>query len=359
MNALLPMAGLLVTALLPAPATAATRLDYAAPASCPTEAEFRAAVAARGADAGAGAETDGTRDPARVLAVTIRRHPDGFGGAFQVRDGRGATNQRVVNGRTCGDVVDALAVVTAIALAADNSDGAGTSAPAPVPAAPPPVPVQPVPVAPVPRIELRGSTQVGPPATETVQVGAGTLRFDLSRAAMLYAGGVSGLVPSVFLPRYALAFTTANFVTTPEGHQHIAGLVYQLHVDYIGKGTYRSPNTSTDIVGAAFGIDICQSPHYASRGLVLLLCAEYGGGYLNLVTKGLDGAMVQSKDAGFGQVTGVVDAQYNLGGGFVLGARVGGSFTFGDIAAEQPGGARIFYASHWSAFAMLGAGVRF
>jgi hypothetical protein len=364
MHALLLPTALIVAALSPSPREASARLAYDAPPDCPTEPEFRAAVSARGTDVAPGSPSNA----ARVLAVTIRRQADGFGGTFQARDRRGATGKRLVNGRSCTDVVDALALVTAIALADPSSETAATSAPPLPPAAegrgegapaPPPATVEPLPAAAPRPAGLRGSTRVGPPRTETIQVGAGPLRLDLSRAAMLYGGAASGLVPSVFLPRYALAFTMASFVTTPEGQQRIMGLVYQLHVDLSGTGTYQSPDTRTEIEGAAFGIAMCQSPHYDSRGLVLLLCGEYGGGYLNLQTKGLDGAMIQSKNVGFGQVSGVVDVQYQLGGGFVVGVRIGGSLKLGDITAERADGSRIFSSSIGSAYALLGAGYRF
>jgi hypothetical protein len=353
MNVLLLPAALLVAAL--SPPSASARLAYDAPPDCPTEPEFRAAVSARGTEVALGS----SKDVARVLAVTIRRQADSFGGTFQIRDRRGATDKRLVNGRRCADVVDALALVTSIALA-DEASESGTGTPAPVAAAPPPpTAVQPLPAAAPKPAGLRGTTRVGPPRAETIQVGAGPLRFDLSGAAMLYGGAAAGLVPSVFLPRYSLAFTSANFVTTPEGLQRITGLVYQLHVDYIGVGTYRSSDTRTEIAGTAFGIAMCQSPHYDSRGLVLLLCAEYGGGYLHLQTKGLDGAMIQSKNAGFGQVSGIVDLQYQLGGGFVVGVRINGSLSLGDITAERADGSRIFSSSIGSVSALLGAGVRF
>jgi hypothetical protein len=357
MNALLMPAALMVATLSPYRPAASTRLAYQVPAGCPTEPEFRAAVALRGAELADSAATD----PARVLAVTIWRQQDGFRGAFQIRDGGGATDKRVASGRSCDEVVDALALVTTIALEGAPSDAPATSAPPPTPAAPPArVAADQPPSAPAPGGDgLRGTTRFAPPRTETIEVGPGPLRFDLSRAAMLYAGAVSGLAPSVFLPRYALTLTSANFVTTPEGLQRISGLVYQVHVDYLGNGTYQSADTRTKIAGVAFGVDFCQSPHYDSRGLVLLLCGEYGGGYLNLATKGLDGATMQSKNAGFGQVSAVIDAQYNLDRHFVLGVRIGGSYTFGDITAERADGSRIFSSSSWSAYAMLGAGVRF
>jgi hypothetical protein len=362
MNALFLPAALFLAALSPSPppAGASARLAYEAPNGCPTEPEFRAAVSARGADIAPGGSTRGA---APVLAVTIRRRSGGFGGAFQVRDRRGTTDERVVNGRSCDDVVDALALVTAIALAAEPSAAAEAAAPTPAAAPAPAAPaaVEPLPPAapPAPPDRLRGTTRIGPPRTETIKVGAGPLRFDLSRSAMFYGGATTGLVPNVVLPRYSLVLTMANFVTTPEGLQRITGLVYQAHVDFLVNGTYDSPDTRTKITGGIFGVDMCQSPHYDSKGLVLLLCGEYGGGLMTLETKGLDGATMPTKNAGFGVLSAVADVQYSFGGRFIVGGRLAGNYMFGDVTAERADGSRIFTSSHWSAYAMLGVGIRY
>lgn len=360
MNVLLLPAALFVATV--SPRVTSTGLAYQAPPECPAEAEFRTAVA----DRGGGVSLGGSSAEARVVAVTIGRQPEGFGGTFQVRDGRGASNERTVNGASCAEVVDALALVTAIALADGTPEGANaapslarTATGQGEGAGTPDAPVKGHDRAAERSEGLRATTRLAPPRAETLQVGAGSLRFDLSRAAMLYAGAASGLVPSVLLPRYALTLSAANFVTTPEGIQRIVGLVYQLHVDLLGRGTYQSLDTRTKIIGASFGVDFCQSPHYDSQGFVLLLCGEYGGGYLNLETEELDGTKKHSKNVGFGQVSAVADLAYNLGGGFSLGARIGGSFTFGDITAERADGSLIFSSSRWSAYGMLGAGYRF
>jgi hypothetical protein len=324
-------------------------LAYEAPAGCPAQPEFVGAVAERG-----GAfEGEGAAGSHRVMVVAIRRDNRGFTGAFQVRDDETATNKREVHGQSCGEVVDALAVVTAIAL---RSDSAVTPVAAP-PVAPPPQPKSAV--EPPPAERFRGSTRIFPPRTEKVEVGAGTLRFDLQRNYTLSAGVVVGMVPSLVIPRYDLTAVVASFVTTPEGAQRIAGLVFQLRLSAMGPATYRSADTSTAVSGFSFGIGLCQSPRYDTRGLMVLFCGEYGGGFLSLDTKGADGGQIQSKNAGYGTVTLGGEIQYSLGSIFHVGAKIGGGLNIGDVTAERADGTRIFKTPVLSAYGLLGIGLHF
>jgi len=325
-------------------------LAYDAPEVCPAEASFRAAVAARGGDFA----SPGPPSSHRVMVVEIRQSQAGFSGAFQVRDEQSASNRREVHGTTCTDVADALAVVTAIALrpvvaAAEPPivDAASPTAPPTTPAAGPTAK------------PLRGNTAIFPARTENIEVGAGTLRFDLERNVTLYAGAEVGLIPSVVLPRYEISSSTAHFVTTPDGVQEMVGLVFQLHVSVLGPATYRSTDTTTDMLGLSFGMGLCQSPRYDTRGLILLFCGEYGGGFMNLVTKSADGTQLQSKNAGFGTVSFGAEIQYALGSIFHVGAKVGGGLNVGQLTAERADGSRIFGSSIWSAYALLGIGLHF
>jgi len=333
-------------------------LAYDAPTGCPTEGEFRAAIETR-----SGRSSLGRSDAATVLAVTIQPEPNGFGGTLQARRGGESSDERRVHGRSCAEVGEALALVTAIAVSREAREEMGNADPGPADTkgqdAAVAASVPPRTDAETGPYTLHAATRLAPPRSETIQVGAGPLRFDLSRSADLYAGATIGLVPSVLLPRYSLVFSAANFVTTPERDQRIVGLVYQIHADFLGSGTYEAADVRTKITGVAFGIDICQSPHYDSEGWILLLCGEYGGGLLKFETKRRDGEMMRSQNIGFGQVSAVVDLSYNLFRGFSLGARLGGSFTMGDIAAERADGSRIFSSSPWSANAFLGATFRF
>jgi hypothetical protein len=349
----------LILLALPSPALARSGvgLAYQAPDGCPAQPEFVAEVVARGADFDrvAGAESK------RVMVVAIRKDEGGFAGVFQVRDDQTATSKREVHGPRCAEVVEALAVVTAIALRPEVAVATAPTADATPPVTPLPAPAADTkpPAPPADGARLRGNTQIFPPRTEKMEVGAGTLRFDLQRSYTLEAGATVGLVPSVVMPRYDLSALAANFVTTPEGAQRITGLVFELHVSLLGPSTYQSADTKTDMIGFSFAMGLCQSPLYDTRGLVLLFCGEYGGGFMNLVTKGADGTQIQSKNAGFGTVSLWTGIQYNLGSVFHVGAKVGGGFNVGQLTAERADGSRIFASSVWSAYGLLGLGVHF
>src|SRR5204863_5750032 len=137
----------------------------------------------------------GSKEAARELRVAIRRDERGFSGAFSVRDGHGPSAAREVHGRSCSEVADALAVVTAIEL----NPGAVESSPSPAPDNPAPAAASLAAAAPPPARDaspspapfdgrLRGHTRLFPPREETVRVGAGELRFDLSRDMGALAG---------------------------------------------------------------------------------------------------------------------------------------------------------------------------
>jgi hypothetical protein len=336
--------------VLSSPALAAGTLAYEAPSGCPTRPEFAAAVASRGANFD-GAETPPT---GRTMVVSIRKQGDDFVGTFQVRDDHAATSKREVRGKSCNEVADALAVVTAIEL---HPTGEARTESDTLPAkenAPPNAPSE---------TRLRGHTQSFPPRSETVQVGAGPLRFDLQRSITAYAGATVGMIPSVVLPRFELSFAGANFVTTPEGTQRLAGPVTRVRLSFLGPASYQSTGTTTDMDGVSFGVGLCQSPLYDTRGLVLLFCTELGGGLMSLRTKGTDGAQIQSKNAGFGTVIIGAEAQYDFTSWFHVGAQLGGGVTYGQLTAERADGSRIFESSAgavgWTAEALLGAGGHF
>ncbi len=354
---------LLMLALVPSRALAegSVGLAYESPEGCPAQRDFVAAVAARGGDF-ARAGSAGAR---RIMVVAIRHDAGGFFGAFQVRDAETATNKREVHGQSCGEVVDALAVVTAIAL---RSDADADTAPV-VAVAPPAPPPDAAPsrggegsTPPAPR-RLRGHTHFFPPRAQEVKVGPGTLRFDRQQSYAVTGGAVVGLVPSLVIPRYDLSLVTANFVTAPDGAQRIDGVISKVHVSLLGQGTYRSSNTSTTLFGASFGMGLCGSPFYDTGGLVLLFCGEYGGGFMNLVTKGTDGAQIQTKNVGFGEISLEGEIKYNFGSHFFIEATLGGGGILGNFTAEGADGSPIFGSPtglwHWSAYGLGGIGLHF
>jgi hypothetical protein len=353
---------ILLATSFPARATPAVKLAYTAPAGCPSEDDFVAAVTARGADF----DAPRGKPVAKVMVVSISRADNGFAGAFQVRDGGEATNKREVRGASCGEVADALAVVTAIAL----QGGAGDGGEAPAAAAPPPsrvadsqpsptpAPAPSPPPAPPPKMRLRGHTPWFP--TTTVTVPAGEVHFNVASSINLYGGATVGILPTLVLPHDELSIIAASFVTTPDGAQRIHGLVTKIEIGTWGPATYRTADTKTDLsLGANFAINLCVSPRYDSEGLIVLFCFGYGGGFLTLDTSTLDGTPIQTKTSGFGQGTLSGELQYYLGAGFHLQAKLGGGAAFGQITAEDAKGSRIFATQMWSADFMLGVGWRF
>ena len=288
-------------------AQAAVGLAYEAPEGCPAERDFVAAVAARVAD------FDGlaTNVSHRVMVVAIRKQGDGFAGVFQLRDGETATDKREVQAPSCAEVVDAMAVVTAIALVPEIATPAK-----PVPTAVPPPP-------PPENERLQGNTFIYQHTHESVTVPAGKLSFDLVRALNFYGGLMVGAAPSTVMPRFDLSMTAGNFVTAPDGSQRIVGIILRSRLTFLGPGTYQSPDTKTNLDGFAFGTGGCLTPHYDSAGLVLLFCTDVGVGGMNLRTTGTGGTLIQSKFVGFGSISSGVEARYNLTSLVNVGIKVG------------------------------------
>jgi hypothetical protein len=303
-----------------------------------------------------GAHFDGADSPApgRILEVSVRKQDEGFAGSFKVRGRDGLSKPREVNGNSCTEVIDALAVVTAIALRPNADDVTTTptqdkslSQSTPQSTAPPPKPAE---------KRFRGSSRWG---WESLPVSAGTLRFDPQVSFSFNAGAAIGQFQSVALPRFEVSFHMANFVTTPSGVQRISGPIVRAHMRLLGPATIQSGDTKTLITGQSVGFGICGSPYFDSRGLVLLGCLEMGGGIMGLETKDSTGAKIQTKNSGFGTVGLLVEAEYSLTRGFHVGAKLGADYFVGPITAERTDGSRIFAASPVSGYGLFGIGGHF
>jgi len=93
---------------LPAPPF---HVAYAAPEDCPTEAAFKAAVQGRTAFARFADEPD-----ARAVHVVVRATRDKYAGHLSIVGRSGRVSERDVEDALCSNVVDALALVTALAI---------------------------------------------------------------------------------------------------------------------------------------------------------------------------------------------------------------------------------------------------
>ena len=175
------------------------RLEYEAPDECPSLSEFIRAIESRG---GSLETTSAPLVPARAFAVSIRKGEHGFSAALRVEQRDGSSGVREVRGEDCGEVVDGLAVVAAIALRENQRDeprspapeAPGTRAePQPSATAKPVRPRQTESAAPTPRFHGNSFGAPGAPwGPDQLSVPAGKLRFDTVRSITVSAGASFG-----------------------------------------------------------------------------------------------------------------------------------------------------------------------
>ncbi|HYP74714.1 MAG TPA: hypothetical protein VER12_02090 [Polyangiaceae bacterium] len=342
-------------------ATGRVALAYDAAVGCSSETDFKEAVERRGGNfSGPGAPGS-----AWALRVSILRDAGGFHGTLQATNDDATSALREVHGATCPEVVDALAVVSATAL---NPQGESKSAIDEQPtrkvaaAAPATSPVSAASPEPAPTTSafsegrLRATRAL---INAQLPVQAGTLRLDYARALTLFAGAQFGMVPNTVMPRYDLSFDGASFVTTPGGNTFMHGAIPRLRLSYAGQAKYETHDTSSSVNVFTFALGACWSPIYDTRGWVALLCGEYGAGFVNIVSKNLQGAQIQNKTKGLGFAGLGLETRYNLGSLFQVGLKLGVDVMVDSFSAERADGSRIFESSQFVGYGMLGFGVHF
>ena len=332
----------------PPDAASAVRLAYHVPAECPSEAEFVAAVSARGS------HFDGpaAQGVARGMDVAIRKDGDGFAGSFKVRDNEVPSGPRDIHAATCADVMDGLAVVTAIALRgnAEGTPPRSTDSTAREPAPP---------ATPSKASGSKRLRKIGDVFTNDIQVNAGTLAFKSVLTLTASGGAVVGVIPSLVLPRYDLNLFRGNFVTTPSGQTYLVGPILRARVSWLGERTYRSNGFSTNAQGFSFGMSGCRAAVYDTRGAVVLGCLEYAGGVMTLDTRNAEGTRTQLKTVGLGTVGAGIQSQYNFGAYFHVDLNLGLDVSLSKLTAERPDGSEIFHSQPFSGYAVAGIGVQF
>ena len=338
----------------PAKAADHVALAYDIAAGCPSETDFKAAVEGRGGHF-AGPSMPGS---AWALRVAIVADAAGFRGTLQATNEDATSALREVHGATCAEVGEALAVVSATAMNPQAESKQAVSAPQPALLTAKPKPnLEPEPT-------TTAFSQGRVRATEglinaQVPVEAGTLRFDYARAVTLFAGAEFGMVPGAVIPRYDLSFSGAPLVTTPGGKSYLHGAIPRLRVSYLGQTTHDTGEMRSELRGVEFALGVCWSPIYDTRGLVALLCGEYGAGLVNSRTKDGQGKQIQDKSTAIGFAGLGFETQYNLGSLFHVGLKLGADFMVNSFSAERTDGSRIFESSQVAGYGMLGFGVHF
>jgi hypothetical protein len=315
---------LALAALAPSLATTPVRADsttvlasYDAPEACPPRHAFVAAVAARGAQ-------------------------------FDEADAAGKSDPRQVAAASCTEVVDALAVVSALALRPDDV-ASGVASVAPVPKVDNPAAGAPI-VAQGPH-RLRGHTEYG---SRVLEVTAGKLRLDRENRITLSAGVMYGLIRSHALPRYDATFSTARFMTTPSGEQHLVGYIPHIRITGLGPYTNSSNVASASTFGLAAAVGGCASPLYDTGGFIVLICGDLGVGIMSLETKTSGRSKQQSQPFWTAEIE--AEAQYNVGPWFFVSLKVGVGFASRFFVPDDTG---IRLHLPLTGNAMLGLGVHF
>jgi hypothetical protein len=339
-------------------AAAPVALAYDAVPGCPSETDFKAAVEARDGN------FTGERAPgsAWALRISIVRDDAGFRGTLQSTTEDTTSALREVHGESCQEVVDALAVVSATALSPRAETTAAVSEPAPVTPASAPASARASPPPPA-RDADRHLRVVGgfgfAPSHRKMRVEAGTLHFDKVSNLLISGGAQLGLVPHTLVPRYDLAFSTTNFITTPSGASFLGGASPRMHFSFLGPSTYRTHDASSRVLGVLFGLGICRSFIYDTRGWAVHYCGELGGGALYVDSKDAQGTRLGDKTTGVGFAGYGIDTQYHLGPVFELGLKIGMDVFTNKLSAERPDGSKIFESSSFTGYGMLSLGAQF
>ncbi len=338
-------------------------LQYDVAAGCPPEVEFRQAVERRGAEIASGGG-----DGLRSVGVTIRPVPGGFSGEVRIEPRQGTPGARAVRAASCAEVVDGLALVTAIALRDAETaarDEALSKPPEPAPsqqvASPEPAPSKavdtPPPKAHEPEAPLRlRGTNFG--AARSERVPAGTLRFESVRTATLLAGAVVGWVPGVVLPRYELSLKATNFVISPSGITHLVGQTIAVRWTLLGYGTHRSADDyETRMNGLLAGVSSCSALTYDSEGWQAFLCGDFAMGVMHLDVRDPAGEH-RTREVGVGKAGLSADFSYAFNRFLFASAHLGGEMAL-EFRAERPDGSTLFESNLFHGYAAGGLGVRF
>jgi hypothetical protein len=311
--------------------------------------------------------SDAASPPA--MGIDIRADGKGFTGTLEVRTPAGESATRRVQADDCTEVVDGLAVVTSIALREDTTTTTTTTPPntddsaapqetpgaAPSAAPTPPAPSHTVTAPADSRLRTVGQWD----SQKSVPVSTGELGINRAISLTLSGGAVFGAVPNLIIPRYDLTFSLANFITTPAAQKYLIGSVPQVRVSLFGKTTLRSGGFETALSGFKAGAGSCASFWHDLEGLVVLGCADFSVGMMQVETTDATGAVTQSKSVGLGSAGIELTTRYNFGRHIHASFTLGGEAWMGELTAERPDGSRIFDSRLVSGHASLGLGVNF
>lgn len=334
-------------------------LRFSATNGCPTQGEFEKAVHKRG-----GTFSDPTDDANRAALVVrlTTSPPDGYSGSLLIQSSGESSPQRQVQGQDCAEVAEALAVVAAIALEAHQQAVLSQEVKTKEPEPPEDAEDFSLDQTEEPKA-FRGSSPWGWSSKhQTLAVRAGTLHINVTNSLNLGGGASFGLIPSVSLPRTSLSMRSTWFVTTPGGEQRLLGIT-RLRFGAFLPTTHDFGEVEMELAGASYGLGLCFSPHYDSKGFSVLICTEYGGAELVLETTELVAngpSLVTDQSLGFGSVAFGVETEYALTNWLHVRASLDGEgIIAGNRSLQRSENREIFQFGTVSLRGSLGLGIHF
>jgi hypothetical protein len=276
----------------------------------------------------------------------------GFQGWLQARAGNSFSERRHVQGATCREAVDALAVVAAIAL----------RSPAPADPAASPLPTDVI-AAPVPSDSTTPSARDAFAVTEPAAVVAvaPAAKVEGAYAVTLDGGLELGLVPGQAVPVLELSLARGTFIGTPTegGRGRPVGPWLRLGAALLGNVSHRALGETTDVGGQRLTVGACLAPGPELRGLVILTCADLSAGMIGTRFTNATGGKSPVRTSGFGALGLAIDVRYDLTRWFHLGLRLGGGALTDAITARRDDGSEIFRSSRFTGHASFGLGAHF
>jgi hypothetical protein len=266
--ALLGALAALTTLAATGTAAADPNWSYAAPAECPAQAAFADAVAKRGASLN---ELGG-----RTLTIALAGEGAQYIGTLKLKHETEPETERKVQGATCEEVADALAVVTAITIRGSEGVEPGVAVPAKKS-----------------KVDASRMIATDDMLNKTLKIGSEDIKFSSQINATAYLGQMITSFASP-LSKFELQLSFARFVSLPDGQTVRTGPILRTSVSFLkslGEGLQADQTTSdngskTSTVGFLADISVCGSPKYDTKGFVLLGCAGFGAGVISFKTQG-------------------------------------------------------------------------
>lgn len=374
-------------------AQSAVQVELIAPAGCPQTAELEAAIAARGARLDQAGSV-------QALRAQIDTGGDGFDGRLWVISAGDADPAvRQVQGASCREVVDALAVVAAITLSQSQPESVPeappasreappTTDPAPArdaPSAVPPPGATAAPAAGEGGAKADGGAAKGGPAPppgglllgpfeqhRKLQVEAGEVSLERTYDMTLLGGAALGVLPGQAVPRLDFINLSTTLLSTPgaAARTFIAAPLLLGRVSMLGPATFTGPAGAADLFAMSTGVGGCLSPYLDRAGVTWLLCGEFGFGVATTQVQDASGNALASTTRAFGSIGASTLFQIALGSRVHLSLRIGMDSMTQAFSATGADGRKIFQSARFlsadgfdgygiSGYVQLGLGVHF